>query len=102
MHEITRDELLRFSVRLQVAKRLVGFFLLLGLALYALSAALFIGWREPAVNLVSAWYGMTAGRWELLIFLYFAALKGFFAGIIFPLWLSVLLAGRWVRRQLAA
>ena len=102
MHEISRDELLRFAVRLQVAKRLGGFFLLLGLALYALAAIMFIGWRGPWSELVTAWYGMTPARWDLLAFAYFALLKGFFVGIILPLWLSVLLAGRWVNRRLAA
>lgn len=102
MQTIEQDEFLRFSVRLQVAKRLLGGFLICGLALYAVSAALFFAFRESWPTLVSGWYGLTPGRWELIALLYFAALKSFFVGIVFPLWLSILLAGRWVRRRLAA
>ena len=102
MHEIERDELQRFSVRLSVAKRLVGGFLLIGLGLYALTALMFICFHGSWATLVTKWYGLTAARWDLIAFLYFAVIKGFFVGIVFPLWLSVLLAGKWVRGKLAA
>lgn len=101
MQDIERDELMRFAVRLQVARRLVGAFLLFGLGFYLLSVIPVLLLREWWLSVVTGWYGMTESRWELLGLLYLTGLKAFYAGVLLPLWLGILLAGRRVQALLA-
>lgn len=102
MQDIERDELQRFAVRLRVARRLVGAFLLCGLGFYLLSVIPVLLLREWWLAVVTGWYGMTESRWELVGLLYLAGLKAFYAGVLLPLWLGICLAGRRVQALLAA
>ena len=102
MNDIQRDEFQRFAVRLCVARRLLGGFLLIGVGLYLLSAGAFFGLHGWVMHLTHHWYGLIPPQVELLSLLYFTALKCLFAGVVLPLWLSALLTGRWVDRRLGA
>lgn len=102
MTENERDEWLRFSVRLRVAGRVLGLFLVWGVLLYLVSALPLLFARDAVAAQAQSLYGITPANLELMTLLYLTAVKAFLAGILFPLWLSVWCAGRWVRRKLAA
>jgi len=102
MTDIERDEWLRFSVRLRVAGRVLGIFLVWGVILYLVSALPLLFTRDAVASQAQRLYGITPANLELMTLLYLTAIKSFLAGILFPLWLSVWFAGKWVKRQLAA
>lgn len=100
--EIERDELIRFSIRFQAAKRVAGTLLVGGLLLLAVSALVFAGFNRPMARIYEHLFGIAPLQFNLLMIFFLGSLKCFLIGILLPFWLGILLARKWVERRLGS